>query len=97
MDSKERLVTNGDESSLVSEVNEKQYQDPNLLDMKANVHNKRVLAFEQGGYGVLKYQRRLYVPRMDGLQKRIIMEVHSCRYFINLGSSKMYRYLREIY
>ena len=55
MDSKERLVTNGDESSLVSEVNEKQYQDPNLLDMKANVHNKRVLAFEQGGYGVLKY------------------------------------------
>ena len=50
-DSKEEriIVTNGDESSLVSEVKEKQDQDPILLELKENVHKQRVLAFEQGG------------------------------------------------
>ena len=47
------MVKNGDESSLVSGVKEKQDQDPILLDLKANVHKQRVLAFEKGGDGVL--------------------------------------------
>ena len=32
------VVTNGDESSLVSEVKEKQDQDPIFLDLKTKVH-----------------------------------------------------------
>ena len=48
------VVTNGAESSLVSEVKEKKNQDPIFLDLKTNVHNRRVLTFEQGGDGVLK-------------------------------------------
>ena len=40
------VVTNRDESSLVSKVKEKQDQDPILLGLKANVHNQRVLDFE---------------------------------------------------
>ena len=47
---------------------EKQDEDPIFLDLKANVHKYRVLAFEQGGDGVLKYQGRLCLPRLDGLQ-----------------------------
>ena len=43
------VVTNGVESSLVAEVKEKEDQDPIFLDLKANVHQKRVLAFEQEG------------------------------------------------
>lgn len=35
-------MTNGDESSLVSEVKEKQDQDPIFLDFKTNVHKQRV-------------------------------------------------------
>ncbi|WMV20158.1 hypothetical protein MTR67_013543 [Solanum verrucosum] len=50
------VVMNGAESSLVSEVKEKQDQDPILLALKANVHTQKVLAFEQGGDGVLRYQ-----------------------------------------
>ena len=42
------VVTNGTESSLVSEVKEKQDQDPIFLELKANVHKQRVLDFEQG-------------------------------------------------
>ncbi|XP_049372615.1 uncharacterized protein LOC125837564 [Solanum verrucosum] len=55
------------------------------------------MAFEQGGDGVLRYQGRLCVPRVDELQERIMEEAHSSRYFIHPGSTKMYRDLREVY
>ncbi|XP_015165553.1 uncharacterized protein [Solanum tuberosum] len=43
------VVMNGDESTLVFEVKEKQDQDPTLLELKANVHKQKVITFEQGG------------------------------------------------
>ena len=55
------------------------------------------MTFEQGGDNVLMYQGRLCVPRMDGLQERIMEESHSSRYSIHPGSTKMYRDLREVY
>ena len=76
---------------------EKKDQDPIFLDLKASVHNQRVLDFEQCGDGVLKYQGRLCVPMVDGIQERIIEEAQSSTYFIHLGSKKMYRDLREVY
>ncbi|KAH0665088.1 hypothetical protein KY285_026294 [Solanum tuberosum] len=84
MDSTKRgvVVMNGVESSLVSE---------------ANVHKQKVLAFEPGGDGVLRYQGRLCVPKVDELQERIMEEAHSTRYSIHPGSTKMYRDLREVY
>ncbi|KAH0641167.1 hypothetical protein KY285_037753 [Solanum tuberosum] len=91
------VVMNGAESSLVSEIKGKQDQDPILLELKANIHKKKVLAFEQGGDGVLRYQGRLCVPMMDALQKRIMEEAHSSRYSIHPDSTKMYRDLRELY
>ena len=47
------LEANGAESSLVLEVKEKKDQDPIFIDLKVNVHKKRVLNFEEGGDGVL--------------------------------------------
>ncbi|KAH0658205.1 hypothetical protein KY289_026953 [Solanum tuberosum] len=91
------VVMNGAESSLVSEVKGKQYQDPILLELKANVHKQKVLAFEQGGDGVLRFQGRLCVPMVDGLQERIMEEAHSSRYTIHSGSTKMYHDLKEVY
>ena len=90
-------VTSKAESPLMSEVKEKQDQDPILLELKANVQKQRVLAFEQGGDGTLRYQGRLCVPMVDGLQERIMEEDHSSRYSIHPGSTKMYRDLREVY
>ena len=46
---------------------------------------------------MLKYQGRLCVPRVDGLQERILEEAHSSKYSIQLGSTKMYPDLREVY
>ena len=76
---------------------EKHDQDIILLDLKAYVHKQRVLAFEQGGDDVLRYQGRLCVPMVDGLKESIMEEAHKSRYSIYLGSTKMYHYLRELY
>lgn len=41
-------LMNGVESSLVSEVKEKQEQDPIFHELKANVQKKLLMDFEQG-------------------------------------------------
>ncbi|WMV33197.1 hypothetical protein MTR67_026582, partial [Solanum verrucosum] len=99
MDSNEggAVVINGVESSLPSEVKEKQYQDPILLELKANVHKPKVMDFEQGGDGVFSYEVRLCVPKVDEHQDRIMEEYHSSRYSIHQGSTKMYRDLKGFY
>ena len=88
---------NGSESSLVSEVKGKQDQDPILHELKANVHKKNVLAFEHGGDGVLRYQSKLCITMVDGLEGRIMEEAQSFRYYIHPSSTKMYHDQREIY
>ena len=65
--------------------------------MKENIQKERVLAFEQGGHGVLRYEGRLSVPMVDGIQERIMKETHISRYSIHMGFTKMYRKLREVY
>ena len=46
-------VQNGEESSLIVEVKEKEDNDPILIEFKNVVHNKRVEVFSQGGDSVL--------------------------------------------
>ena len=65
--------------------------------MKANVYKQKVIAFEQGGDGVLRHQGRLCVPRVGELQERIMEEDHNSRYSIHLVSTKMYHDLRKVY
>ncbi|KAH0642176.1 hypothetical protein KY285_034832 [Solanum tuberosum] len=76
------VVMNGVESLLVSEVKDKQDQYPILLELKTNVHKQKVLAFEQGGDGVLMYQEfvvkcpncqqvKLEHQRLDGMAQNI--------------------------
>ncbi|WMV28967.1 hypothetical protein MTR67_022352 [Solanum verrucosum] len=65
-------VRSGAESSLVSEVKEKQDQDPILLELKANVQKQKVLAFEQGGNGVLRYQENTGDPENTSPRKTTV-------------------------
>ena len=78
-------------------VKQKKVQDPIFLDLKANVHKQRVLDFEQREDGVLKHQGRLAVPRVDGLQEKIMEKDHISIYSIHSGSTNMYREWREVY
>nr|XP_009764549.1 PREDICTED: uncharacterized protein LOC104216235 [Nicotiana sylvestris] len=65
------MVRNGEESSLVAKVKEKQLIDPVLAQMKEAVLNNKTLTFSLGGKdGVLRCQGRLYVPDVDNLRGR---------------------------
>ncbi|XP_075111978.1 uncharacterized protein LOC107803648 [Nicotiana tabacum] len=92
------MVRNGEESSLVAEVEEKQLIDPALAQMKEAVLNNKTLTFSLGGEdGVLRCQGRLCVPDVDNLWGRVMAEAHNSRYSMHLGSTKMYRDIKEIY
>ncbi|XP_070046801.1 uncharacterized protein [Nicotiana tomentosiformis] len=90
------IVQNRAESSLVVEVKEKQYDDPLLVQLKEGIHKHKTMAFSLGmNDGMLRYQGRLCVPNVDGLQKRIMTEAHRSKYFMHPGSTKMYHDLNK--
>ncbi|KAF3671894.1 hypothetical protein FXO37_07780 [Capsicum annuum] len=82
-------VDSSSESSLVSEVKEKQDRDPSLVKIKESVQSHEVEVFSQGGDGVLRYQGSLCVPGVDDLRHRILVEAHSARYSIHPGATKI--------
>ena len=77
------IVQNGEESSWVVEVKEKQESDPILLELQNVVHNQRVEVFFQGEDGVLCYQGRLCVPDVGELRHHILVEYYNSRYYIH--------------
>ena len=80
------------------EVKEKQYNDLLLVQLKEGIHKHKTMAFSLGlDDGILRYQRRLCVPNVDGLRERIMTEAHTSRYSVHPGSTKMYHDLKEFY
>ncbi|XP_070023245.1 uncharacterized protein [Nicotiana sylvestris] len=92
------IVQNRDESSLVVEVKEKQYNDPLSRQLKEGIHKHETMAFSLSmGDGTLRYQGRLCIPNLDGLWERIMTDTHTSRYSTHPGSTKMYHDLKEVY
>ncbi|XP_070032422.1 uncharacterized protein [Nicotiana tomentosiformis] len=92
------IVQNRVESSLVVEVKEKQYNDPLLVQLKEGIHKHNTMALSLSmNDGTLRYQGRLCVPNVDGLRERTMTEVHTSRYSVHPGSTKMYHDLKEVY
>jgi len=61
-------VQSDSESSLVSEVKEKQDRDPTLVRLKVSIKDQKVEVFSQGGDGILRLRERLCVPDVDNLK-----------------------------
>ncbi|TMX05487.1 hypothetical protein EJD97_017631 [Solanum chilense] len=55
------------------------------------------ILYHPGVDGVLRYQGRFCVPRVDELHERIMEESHSSRYSIHPGFTRRYRDMREVY
>ena len=68
-----------------------------MLKLKGAVHNHTVEVFSQWEYGVLRKQGRLCVPHVGDLIQYILVETHNSKYTINLGDTKMYHDLQEVY
>ncbi|XP_070002489.1 uncharacterized protein [Nicotiana sylvestris] len=94
----EVIVQNRVESSLVTEVKEKQFNDPLLAQLKEWIHKHKTTSFSFGmNDGTLRYQGRLCVPDIDSLRERIMAEAHTFKYSVHPGSTKMYHDLKEVY
>ena len=70
-------IRGGSKSSLLEDVKAKQDMDPSLVELKKSVETKVIDSFSKGGDGVLRYQGRLCVPKVDGLCELILEEAHS--------------------
>ncbi|XP_070029560.1 uncharacterized protein [Nicotiana sylvestris] len=84
-------------SSLVAEVKAQQYEDPTLVRLKENIQQCKITASEIGGDGSLRYQGRLCVPNVAGLQEKIMINIHQSRYSILPVLTKMYHDVKEQY
>ncbi|XP_070055051.1 uncharacterized protein [Nicotiana tomentosiformis] len=84
-------------SFLVTEVKERQYEDPVLAHYRDTTPLKEKTLFEITRDGVLIYRRRLCVPNIAGLRRQVMGETNYSRYSIHPGATKIYHDIREIY
>nr|XP_016487466.1 PREDICTED: uncharacterized protein LOC107807570 [Nicotiana tabacum] len=91
------IVRNAAESSVVAAVKARQFDDPALVKIREIIPFKKKQVFELSEDGVLRYQDRLCVPDVRGLQRQIMIEILQSWYSIHMGSTKMYPDLRQLY
>ena len=82
---------------LVDCILEAQLEDPYLMSMRKKVEEGEQSDFSIRGDGVLVIGSRLCVPATEELKRQILEEAHSSAYAMHLGSTKMYRTLKEYY
>ncbi|XP_070005466.1 uncharacterized protein [Nicotiana sylvestris] len=83
-------------SSLVTKVKECQYEDLVLVHYRDDTIHKEKMPLEITEDGILRYQRRLYMPNVAGLRRQVMGETHDSRYSIHPGATKMYHDIRKI-
>jgi hypothetical protein len=83
--------------TLRSEIIATQKRDKGMKLIKGRIRegDPRVTCFHEDTKGTLWFKDRLVVPRREGLKRNIFDEVHTLRYSIHPGSTKMYHDLRQ--
>ncbi|XP_070046119.1 uncharacterized protein [Nicotiana tomentosiformis] len=84
-------------SSLVTEVKERQYEDPVLAHYRDTTPQKEKTPLEITRDRVLRYRGLLCVPNVVGLRQQVMGEAHYSRYSIHLGATEMYHDIKGIY
>ncbi|XP_070003276.1 uncharacterized protein [Nicotiana sylvestris] len=90
-------LQNTTKSSLIAEVKERQYDDPELVKLREQVPQQKKPFLELKGVEVLRYNGRLCVPDIAGLRDMIMLEAHYSWYSIHPRSTKMYHDVKEVY
>ncbi|XP_070035973.1 uncharacterized protein [Nicotiana tomentosiformis] len=78
------------QSLLLERIKACQFDDPHLLVLKDRVKPGGAKEVVIGDDGAMWFQGRISVPNVDGLRELILEEVHSSRYSIHLGVTKMH-------
>ena len=83
--------------TLIDKVHQMQAQDPQLMKLKKHVQKGLRTDCMMGNDGVLFMGNRLCVPNIKDLKEDILEEAHCLAHAMHLGSTKMYRTLRDHY
>jgi hypothetical protein len=83
-------------STLRSEIITAQKNDEGMCHIKRRIQegDPKVACFREDMEDTLWFKDRLIVPNKEVLKKKILDEVHTSRYSIHPGSTKMYHDLR---
>ena len=81
-------------SNLLNRVLEAQKKDEKIAAIVSQIGNDKETEFTMNENGVLYYKDWVCVPDGNDLRKSILEEAHSGSLAINLGSTKMYQYLK---
>ena len=84
-------------SIFIEEIKSKQFEDGDIDDHRTKIAIGKSQGITVDANGVLNYKGRMCVPRVDYLIPRLLAEVHGSRNSINLGVTKMYRDIKQVY
>ena len=82
---------------LVDQIQARQLQDPQMIKLKEEIEKGKKAEFQIKDDGMIVKGQRMYVPKYGELKRDIMEEAHSSAYAMHLGSTKMYRTLKEHY
>ena len=82
---------------LVDQILEAQLEDPYLVSMRKKVEEGEQSDFAIRDDGALVIGSRLCLPTVEELKRQVLEEAHCSAYAMHLGSTKMYRTLKEYY
>ena len=71
--------------------------DEKAKRLRKDANDGKVKELSYNKKGILKFGNRLYVPNVEELRREIMEEVHYSTYAMHLGSTKMYKTLKENY
>ncbi|WMV09643.1 hypothetical protein MTR67_003028 [Solanum verrucosum] len=83
--------------TFIEEIKAKQFEDENLNELKMKTTIGKAQKTTLDADGVLSFNGRICVHRVDDLIQKLLTESHGSRYSIHTRVTKMYRDLKGIY
>ena len=82
---------------LVDQILVWQSQDPQMIKLKEEIEKGKKVEFQIRDDGMIVKGQRMCVPEYGELKRDVMEEAYSSTYAIHLGSTKMYKTLKEHY
>ena len=83
--------------TLLDKIKEAQCRDEECEKMRKKILDVKRNEFSIDGDGMIKFEKRIWVPVVPELKDEILQEAHRSSYAIHPGSTKMYQDLRQYY
>ena len=82
---------------LVDQILVRHSQDPQMINLKEEIEKGKKAELQIRDGGMIVKGQRMCVPEYGELKRDIMEEARSSAYVMHLGSTKMYRTLKEHY